>query len=284
MFDAKNEIDINFIKKVFAKRENKVNYLQLFFNEKKINEEIPSTINLLDEKIISSWDYTISKNIIRKMFKNTDKYKQGKNNKILLDEMVKDWKKLDLGEIGWPFSAMGFDTYIQQVNTSALSEEEKDNKVKMDSIRFRRIKRINTIRNDFIEYLVFEYNENIIPTLVHRKKVDFYIDGKPYDQKVSRSVTNQFKKDFGENWKNKAIEDPRKVAEYLYKYQDEERFGSEPRLLIVYLDSDIEVKNIIKTIKLADFKKPLKINFDYSMQSGSLEHFSTECFVVLLHK
>ena len=42
---------------------------------------------------------------------------------------------------------------------------DKDEKVKIAAVKYRRIKEINTVRNDFIETLIFEKNENILPTL-----------------------------------------------------------------------------------------------------------------------
>ena len=52
----------------------------------------------------------------------------------------------------------------------------------------------DVVRNDFIGTLIFEKNENIIPTFGHHRGLDFFIDGISYDQKVARSVTNEFKK------------------------------------------------------------------------------------------
>ncbi|KKS16194.1 MAG: hypothetical protein UU72_C0026G0026, partial [candidate division WWE3 bacterium GW2011_GWB1_41_6] len=41
---------------------------------------------------------------------------------------------------------------------------------------------------------------------------------------------------FKDGWRDVAIKKPELVAEYLYKYQDEGRFGADPRLLVVYID------------------------------------------------
>jgi len=84
----------------------------------------------------------------------------------------------------------------------------KDSKVKNAAIKYRRIKEINTKRNDYLESLIFLKNDNIIPTLAHTRGVDFFINGVSFDQKVSRSVTNEFKKDFGVDWKKEAINNP----------------------------------------------------------------------------
>jgi hypothetical protein len=43
-------------------------------------------------------------------------------------------------------------------------------------VKFRRLKEINTLRNDFLETLIFDKNQNIIPTLQHNRGVDFFIN------------------------------------------------------------------------------------------------------------
>ena len=156
------------------------------------------------------------------MFKKTEKYKIGKFSAEAIKEMMKQWDSLCLGKLEWPFHPMAFDQHIQDINTNkSLTELEKDEKVKNEIVKFRRIKKINTARNDFIEYLIVEYNDNVTPTLKHNRGIDFYINGHPFDQKVSRSVTNNFISDFGDNWKQQAKEHPEIVAEYLYnKFKD----------------------------------------------------------------
>jgi len=146
------------------------------------------------------------------------------------------------------------------------------------------LKEINTVRNDYIETLIFEKNENILPTLNHRKNVDFFIDGISFDQKVSRSVTGEFMKDFGENWKDFAIKNPLKVAEYLYKYQSEERFGADPRLYVVYLDEEISINSIKEQIDKIDLNNPAEVVFEFKHKNTGIKTYKTSCFVILLSK
>ena len=133
-----------------------------------------------------------------------------------------------------------------------------------------------------MESLIFLKNENIIPTLSNSRGVDFFINGISFDQKVSRSVTNEFKRDFGDCWREIAVNNPAKVAQYLYEYQDEGRFGYSPRLFIVYLDENIsplEAKNTIENINL---DKPLDISFTYRHKVKGETAYKTQAFVVLL--
>lgn len=281
--NIERKIDESFVKKTIGPRENMEAYLTEFYKEKRIEKELPKTIKKIIEEIINTWDYAVSKNVIRELFKTTQKYNISKYSDIHLNEMIGEWMALELGPIEWPFAAAGFDTYMQTVNHSHFSDEEKDIKVMKDAVRFRRIKEINTSRNDYIEYLIFEHNENIMPTLKHNREVDFYIDGVPYDQKVSRSVGKKFKEDYGENYKEYAIKHPEIVAKYLYQGQDEDRFGYQPRLLVVYLDDDVKPEKIADIIIKTNFKNPIQLEFDYNHAKVGVKNYKTECFVVLLY-
>ena len=191
---------------------------------------------------------------------------------------------MNLGEFDWPFQPRMFDQYVHAINRRNLAEKDKDNLVATAAIKYRRIKDINARRNDYIEYLIFKNNENVIPTFANRRGVDFYINGEPFDQKVSRSVGQNFIARYGENYREIAIQKPELVAKCLYEYQDEERFGREPRLLIVYLDSDLTIENIDHSLANANFQRPINIAFDYRHSDGRTMHYKTYCYIVLLHK
>ena len=233
--------------------------------------------------VVDSWDYEESKKIIRDIFKQTKKYKSGKEADNAMDVLIKEWQTLKLGDLAWPFSQGDFDGFVQRINSENSTGIVKDDKVKVAAVKYRRIKEINTVRNDFIETLIFEKNENILPTLNHRRGVDFFIDGISFDQKVAKSPTNQFKIKFKDNWRQEAINNPALVAEYLYKYQDEGRFGADPRLLVVYLDEDISIQKIQEIIKQADLNKPIEINFSFKHKVQGEKNYKVPCFVILLH-
>ncbi len=159
----------------------------------------------------------------------------------------------------------------------------KDEKVKLAAVKYRRIKEINTFRNDFIETLIFEKNDNILPTLNHRRGVDFYINGISFDQKVAKNPTNQLKNAYRDNWREFAIENPKIVAEYLYKYQDEGRFGADSRLLIVYLDEDVSIERIIDLINKFDINNPIEVDFTYKHKIQGEKSYKVSCYVILLY-
>lgn len=241
------------------------------------------TSNEIWKAVVDSWDYDKSIKVIRDIFKTTDKYQKGKAADAAMDLLIEEWQSLKLGKIEWPFSQGQFDDFVQHINSEKGKGLIKDSKVKDAAVKYRRIKEINTVRNDFIETLIFEKNNNILPTLSHRRGVDFFIDGFSFDQKVAKSPTNEFKRQFGIKWRDIAKKKPELVAKYLYQYQDEGRFGADQRLLVVYLDEDVSIKNISEIIKKTDLNKPLEINFSYKHKVSGVKNYKVSCFVVLLH-
>ncbi|WKZ25384.1 MAG: hypothetical protein QY322_03255 [bacterium] len=233
--------------------------------------------------VVDSWDYDKSKKIIREIFKQTNKYKGGKEADNAMGVLIKEWQSLKLGNIAWPFSQGAFDEFVQRVNSERENGFFKDEKVKIAAVKYRRIKEINTVRNDFIETLIFEKNNSILPTLNHRRGVDFFVNGVSFDQKVAKSPTNEFKRHFKDDWRETAIKKPELVAEYLYKFQDEGRFGDDPRLLVVYLDEDVSIDRIREIINKTDLNNPIEINFTYKHKNLGEKNYKVPCFVILLH-
>jgi len=298
--NLKNNFSTDTAKKIFGNKENAEKFLLEL--QKKKNFDLPLKIitrgvnkgsfilnldtNQLWSKIVEFWDFETGELIIRDLFSQTEKYKSGKDSYLTMKILLSEWEKLKLGNIAWPFSQGDFDGFIQRLNFENCDGYQKDEKAKNAAVKYRRIKEINTVRNDFIETLIFEKNINILPTLNHRRGVDFFINGISFDQKVAKSPTNEFKKDFGDNWKDYAIQNPHKVAEYLYKYQDEGRFGADSRLLVVYLDEDISIEKIAETIENTDLQNPLEINFEYTHNKGKPTEknktYKVNCFIILL--
>jgi hypothetical protein len=298
--NLKNNFSTDTAKKIFGNRKNAEEFLLLLQKKKQFDlpiREITRGVNrgqfVLDwntdqlwTKIVEFWDFENGESIIRDLFSKTTKYQSGKDSYLIMNILLEEWEKLKLGDIAWPFSQGDFDGFVQRLNSENSDGFQKDEKVKKASVKYRRIKEINTVRNDFIETLIFEKNKNILPTLNHRRGVDFFINGISFDQKVAKSPTNEFKRAFGENWKDYAIQNPHKVAEYLYKYQDEGRFGADSRLLVVYLDEDVSIEKIAYIIEKTDLNNPLEINFEYTHNQGKptekIKSYKVNCFIILL--
>ncbi len=298
--NLKNNFSTDTAKKIFGNKKNaevfllelqKAKNFDLPYREITRGKNIGKKVLKLDTnqlwaKIVEFWDFNNGEKIIRELFTQTEKYKSGKDSYKIMNILINEWKKLKFDKIAWPFSQGDFDGFVQRVNAEKVSGIEKDEKVKYAAVKYRRIKEINTVRNDFIETLIFEKNKNILPTLNHRRGVDFFINGISFDQKVAKSPTNEFKKNYKDNWKEYAIQNPKKVAEYLYRYQDEGRFGADSRLLVVYLDEDVSIDKIAETIEDTDLENPLEINFEYTHNKGKptekTKVYKVNCFIILL--
>ncbi|WP_276710761.1 hypothetical protein [Campylobacter rectus] len=275
--DIRSRINCDLVKKIFSNANNAKEFLKrLNINTKGMDSR------KIFNSIVINWNYEKALPIVRDIFKSSPKFKRGQSGSATIEILLREWRELGFGDIAWPFSQGAFDNFVQSINSESSSRIEKDEKVRIAAVKYRRIKEINTERNDFLESLIFLKNENIIPTLSNSRGVDFFINGISFDQKVSRSVTNEFKRDFGDCWREIAVNNPAKVAQYLYEYQDEGRFGYSPRLFIVYLDENIsplEAKNTIENINL---DKPLDISFTYRHKVKGETAYKTQAFVVLL--
>lgn len=281
LYNGISKIEVN---KIFDHRARKEEYLKRFYKEAGLQLTVPSTLTGIDQQIINTWNYVISKRVIREMFFKSEKYLYGIACKDKIDFLIRDWHEKDLGDLEWPFAAMNFDSHIAKINRlNDCTEEEKDNITASDVIRFRRIKDINACRNDYIESLIVYHNDNIIPTFRHNRGLDFYINGEPFDQKVSRSVGRSFINAHKDDYYNVAINQPEMVAISLYENQDEERFDDDPRLYVVYLDTNISSEAIEQSIIETSLEEPMEIEFDYAHSNRERITHSTYCYVLLLH-
>ena len=89
--------------------------------------------------------------------------------------------------------------------------------------------------------------------------------------------------DYDEDYYDIAIDRPDWVAISLYENQDEERFDDDPRLYVVYLDTDISSEAIERSIRETNFEEPMEIEFDYIHSNRERITHSTYCYVLLLH-
>ncbi|MCI0450216.1 MAG: hypothetical protein L0Y79_10620 [Chlorobi bacterium] len=285
MINITNSIEAQVVKRILGNKKTISKYL-IRLNK---NISIPEIAHLKKAKadyyydlVSKYWDYEKAREIIRELFKSSDKYKKGKECINVVKVLKKEWKDLGLGDIEWPCSQGKFDELVQRINSLSDSGMIKDTRVKKAAVKYRRMKELNTIRNDYLETLIFEKNENIIPTLKHTGSVDFFVNGISYDQKVAKSPTKEFIKHYGSGWKKVALESPDKVAIFLYTYQDEGRFGSDPRLLVVYLKDEVSEEEIQEAINRANLQEPFHISFDFNHKNIGKKRYETDCFVILL--
>ncbi len=277
--DIRKRLTAEDAKAVFGNRENGSRFLA----EIGAGVRRSSPVNEVWNGIAAHWCYEEHREVVRGMFRKTPKYESGVEAEELLAALSKEWRNLDLGAVRWPCSQARFDALVQSINNGVGGRESKDDQVKQAAVRFRRMKELVTARNDLIERLLFDSQEDIIPTFSHRTGVDFFIHGERFDQKVSKSVGAEFRQQFGDGWRAEAIESPEKLAKSLYENQDSDRFGDEPRLLVVDVDeAAFEAAAIRGAVSRAAVGDPMTVPFRYTHPGGSPKQYTTKCIVVLL--
>lgn len=239
-----------------------------------------------DEFICKNWDYEVCKPVLREMFTKTEKYNRGKNGKELFKSFKEQYKQKGFTDYRWPFISGQFDNYaVKSIVYPAVGDISTfDNnliRVQQDVEKFSYLKIFNTLRNDYLEYLIFHSDEDVIPTFSHRGGLDFFIHGMGYDQKVSRSVTNQFMEKHGDDWRNKAIENPLEVAKFLMELGDESRFSNVPRLFVIDVDGSYELNGIEEMVSTVNFQEPQSVSYQYQHKSG-VQNYSCPVLCLLL--
>lgn len=239
-----------------------------------------------DEFICKNWDYEVCKPVLREMFTKTEKYNRGKNGKELFKSFKEQYKQKGYTDYRWPFISGQFDNYaVKAIVYPAVGDISTfDNnliRVQQDVEKFSYLKIFNTLRNDYLEYLIFHSDEDIIPTFSHRGGLDFFIHGMGYDQKVSRSVTNQFMEKHGDDWRNKALENPLEVAKFLMELGDESRFSNVPRLFVIDVDGSYELDGIEEMVSTVNFQEPQSVSYQYQHKSG-VQNYSCPVLCLLL--
>ena len=284
------------LKNILGSNNMKVEFLeQMKYHWKvpmKINRKKQMVIDLkkvgdLDEYIITRWDYTVCRDILRDMFRLTEKYNRGRTAKELFNHFKTKYREAGFPDYKWPFISGQFDDYLVKVIVypSVANSEVFDGqlgKIDRDVEKFSYLKIFNTLRNDYIEYLMFLADEDIIPTFSHRGGIDFYIHGLGFDQKVSRSVTNQFMDKHGEKWRDVALENPFEVAEFLMVLGDEARFSNVPRLFVIDVDGSYELEGIENKVQVINFDSPTQVTYTYQHKSTGPKQYTCPVICLML--
>lgn len=284
------------LKNILGSNNMKVEFLeQMKYHWKvpmKINRKKQMVIDLkkvgdLDEYIITRWDYTVCRDILRDMFRLTEKYNRGRTAKELFNHFKTKYSEAGFTDYKWPFISGQFDDYLVKmiVYPSVAHYEVFDDqldKIDRDVEKFSYLKIFNTLRNDYIEYLMFLADEDIIPTFSHRGGIDFYIHGLGFDQKVSRSVTNQFMDKHGEKWREVALQNPFEVAEFLMVLGDEARFTNVPRLFVIDVDGSYELEGIEDKVQVIDFDSPTQVTYTYQHKSTGPKEYTCPVICLML--
>lgn len=273
---------------IFGNRERKKEFLALLDQAQGLEPaKRAKSLSAADinKELLERFDYDEALPIIREMFRSSEKYAQMAGAEARYEEELAAWNEVYPGEKpDWAFTPSKFDEFRAKVaRDDSLTRREQLRKIGDAAQRNFLLGELNTARNDMIEHLIFEQSKKILPTFSHSKGIDFYVDGEPYDQKISRSPTGEWIRDKGEGWQQAAAQNPAEVAEYLYRHQDRDRFSAEPRLLIVNIDEGIGAKEIKRRVsnelRLDD---PHQIEFEFDHGRGETETYQARAHVLIL--
>ena len=102
----------------------------------------------------------------------------------------------------------------------------------------------------------------MFPTLKHSSGVDYFIDGVPFDQKVSKGLGGSFVKDYGiDESLTFARNHKDKLAISLFNNQDTFRFdnSSVNRIFVVFTDDDISPSEVRFKLKQVQWGQPMSL-------------------------
>lgn len=252
------------VSKIFGNKDYAIEYLQYTknFTSKELSKKKITDIHSI---IIDNWNYEESLPIIRNMAFNSkyndSNYNFNKNQYNLVScDLIKKYNS----NTDWGFNPFDYDGYMTRYIRSSKNIVEDIPSYLNKSEKNILIKSLNIYRAYLFEYFIIKNKKDILPTLGNKSLTDFYYLGKSRDQKNSKSVTKEFEKDYGPNWKKTAISKPELVAKYLYTNQGEGRFGFEPRLFIINLKDEYQkVEEIEEISKNINFGDSLLIDFKY---------------------
>ena len=89
----------------------------LFLNNLGIDVNKKATAADIWRKVVFNWNFEKATKIVRDIFLTTEKYRNGKAAQLAMDLLIKEWRKMKLGNtISWPFSQGKFDDFVQKIN------------------------------------------------------------------------------------------------------------------------------------------------------------------------
>ena len=290
--NIKREINTFTLKKIFdAKAASELAGLlykgdRSKYTTKRGNFKIPA--KEVWEILSQYWDYDFALKFVRQKLSSQNAigcYTYSKWNGYISSEKnyVKELQKLQNGleKYEWQSKQGNIDQKIQLINRKQkISQRDRERQVKMMALNQLSITKLNTLRNDFIEYLLFLNNEKMFPTLKHSSGVDYFIDGVPFDQKVSKGLGENFVREHGlENSLTVARNNKDKLAISLFNNQDTFRFdnSSVNRIFIVFTDTDISPSEVRFKLKQVQWGQPMSL---MGCLNGKVIPFQCHCVLI----
>jgi hypothetical protein len=282
--DIRNNPTIEDVKKIFGNKDNALDFIRTYYNLSADNCFIKnSSPYYLYQRILDTWNYDNVKFYTRHISKQK---KYSLEHLKTVSKKYEETKKIIEenydGQKQWAFNIMSYEnkltSTIRNNNDFNTGLEKHLNDTKKNYI----IKSYTIYRSFLYEYFLIKHHENLLPTLSNSKSVDFYYNGKNFDLKNASSVTEEFKIEYGQKWMQEALNNPQRVAKFLYMLQNENRFGYNPRIFIVELEGKLKtITGIERDCRDLNFGETHKVDFTYKI-NGEFEKFTTESLVVFI--
>lgn len=278
--DIRLNVDLEDVKKIFGNKDNAIEFLRRTETKSVVKNKTSEEIYKI---VVDEWNYDVAiktiRNIAFEKKYNNDNYQSYSKN---YTEVIEEIHRLFYNDTTWAFAPADYEGHLVRRIRSSKNIVSEASRYLVDVHKNYLLKAKMHLRSYLFEHHLIEYNKNILPTLSYEKECDFYVDGKRMDQKNSKSVTKEFKNDFGEKWLQVAKEQPELVAKYMYEQQQSQRFGYEPRIFIIEIDENTksvgEIKNICREI---DIKTPIPVEFKYKINDVE-NTYKTSAIVILI--
>lgn len=208
-----------------------------------------------------------------------------KNNNLV--EKIKYFIRNNRNEAIW-YDKSQTEIQLQELSSIQLFQDEFSPSSSIDKQLFSKVQKINNINqiDTIIEDMnrlmkqkiywtyyntqttriiedIFSQHQNVLPTLVDIKGVDFFINDIPLDLKITR-IPDGFDETF----------DKLELIKWLYENQSEQRFGAENRLFLILNDKNHpEQTDKLKITHYEDIKKSVNSYLD-NFKSSNLENIN----------
>ncbi len=178
-------------------------------------------------------DKGINEKIVDEFIKRKYNEKIQKRKKVISDEDLKK-ELMKVKTFSWGVVQGQLDQKIQTEYVRRIVRyEELLNNVKAKLHEEVTNYVVCTWFNHWTTVLIEEHistHKKVIPTIKNIKGIDIFFDGQPFDLKVTYLPRGYNPAD--------AIENPNKLAIWMYENQGAQRFGADNRLFVVLLDKD----------------------------------------------
>lgn len=221
----------------------------------------------LNKALQDNWDWPKMRPVLRRMWQESDKYHSSDYYRNLLEETDKLAQDLgfDRNAKFDRFQASDAETRLARAETVTADDIRAHGLMAQEMAVARRYRQQ---RNDYIEALMFEEHEDVVPAFASKRKhLDMFAGDKPFDQKVTTipdGLERDLREEHGEDYDcaGHVRDNPEELARWFYENQGADSFGTEPRLFVVLLGDDSPAA-IKEAVQSAEVDKMINVDFDY---------------------